>query len=29
VTINYESGQLAPDAVRRMFDRIAPFYCAM
>jgi demethylmenaquinone methyltransferase/2-methoxy-6-polyprenyl-1,4-benzoquinol methylase len=29
VTINYESGQLAPDAVRRMFDRIAPFYDAM
>jgi demethylmenaquinone methyltransferase/2-methoxy-6-polyprenyl-1,4-benzoquinol methylase len=29
VSINYESGQLAPDAVRRMFDRIAPFYDAM
>jgi demethylmenaquinone methyltransferase / 2-methoxy-6-polyprenyl-1,4-benzoquinol methylase len=25
----YESGQLAPDAVRRMFDRIAPVYDAM
>ena len=29
VTVNYESGQLAPDAVRRMFDRIAPVYDAM
>jgi demethylmenaquinone methyltransferase/2-methoxy-6-polyprenyl-1,4-benzoquinol methylase len=29
VSINYGSGQLAPDAVRRMFDRIAPFYDAM
>jgi len=29
VSVNYESGQLAPDAVRRMFDRIAPFYDAM
>jgi demethylmenaquinone methyltransferase / 2-methoxy-6-polyprenyl-1,4-benzoquinol methylase len=26
---SYASGQLAPDAVRRMFDRIAPFYDAM
>jgi demethylmenaquinone methyltransferase / 2-methoxy-6-polyprenyl-1,4-benzoquinol methylase len=25
----YESGELAPDAVRRMFDRIAPVYDAM
>jgi demethylmenaquinone methyltransferase / 2-methoxy-6-polyprenyl-1,4-benzoquinol methylase len=25
----YETGQLAPDAVRRMFDRIAPVYDAM
>ena len=25
----YESGRLAPDAVRRMFDRIAPVYDAM
>jgi demethylmenaquinone methyltransferase/2-methoxy-6-polyprenyl-1,4-benzoquinol methylase len=25
----YQSGQLAPDAVRRMFDRIAPVYDAM
>jgi len=29
LSVNYESGQLAPDAVRRMFDRIAPFYDAM
>lgn len=29
VSINYESGQLAPDAVRRMFDRIAPVYDVM
>jgi demethylmenaquinone methyltransferase / 2-methoxy-6-polyprenyl-1,4-benzoquinol methylase len=29
VSINYQSGQLAPDAVRRMFDRIAPVYDAM
>jgi demethylmenaquinone methyltransferase/2-methoxy-6-polyprenyl-1,4-benzoquinol methylase len=29
VTVGYESGQLAPDAVRRMFDRIAPVYDAM
>ena len=29
VSTNYQSGQLAPDAVRRMFDRIAPFYDAM
>jgi demethylmenaquinone methyltransferase / 2-methoxy-6-polyprenyl-1,4-benzoquinol methylase len=29
VSINYESGRLAPDAVRRMFDRIAPFYDVM
>jgi demethylmenaquinone methyltransferase/2-methoxy-6-polyprenyl-1,4-benzoquinol methylase len=29
VSVNYESGQLAPDAVRRMFDRIAPVYDAM
>jgi demethylmenaquinone methyltransferase/2-methoxy-6-polyprenyl-1,4-benzoquinol methylase len=29
VSANYESGQLAPDAVRRMFDRIAPVYDAM
>ena len=29
VSVNYESGQLAPDAVRRMFDRIAPFYDVM
>ena len=27
--MSYESGQLAPDAVRRMFDRIAPVYDAM
>ena len=29
MSINYQSGQLAPDAVRRMFDRIAPVYDAM
>jgi demethylmenaquinone methyltransferase/2-methoxy-6-polyprenyl-1,4-benzoquinol methylase len=29
VSVNYESGQLAPDAVRRMFDRIAPVYDVM
>jgi demethylmenaquinone methyltransferase/2-methoxy-6-polyprenyl-1,4-benzoquinol methylase len=29
MSTNYQSGQLAPDAVRRMFDRIAPFYDAM
>jgi demethylmenaquinone methyltransferase / 2-methoxy-6-polyprenyl-1,4-benzoquinol methylase len=29
VSVGYESGQLAPDAVRRMFDRIAPVYDAM
>jgi demethylmenaquinone methyltransferase/2-methoxy-6-polyprenyl-1,4-benzoquinol methylase len=29
MSVNYESGRLAPDAVRRMFDRIAPFYDAM
>jgi demethylmenaquinone methyltransferase/2-methoxy-6-polyprenyl-1,4-benzoquinol methylase len=29
LSINYESGRLAPDAVRRMFDRIAPVYDAM
>ena len=29
VTASYESGQLAADAVRRMFDRIAPVYDAM
>ena len=29
VSVDYESGQLAPDAVRRMFDRIAPVYDAM
>jgi demethylmenaquinone methyltransferase / 2-methoxy-6-polyprenyl-1,4-benzoquinol methylase len=27
--VSYESGQLAPDAVRRMFDRIAPVYDVM
>jgi demethylmenaquinone methyltransferase/2-methoxy-6-polyprenyl-1,4-benzoquinol methylase len=27
--VSYDSGQLAPDAVRRMFDRIAPVYDAM
>ena len=29
MTVGYESGRLAPDAVRRMFDRIAPVYDAM
>jgi demethylmenaquinone methyltransferase / 2-methoxy-6-polyprenyl-1,4-benzoquinol methylase len=29
VSVSYESGKLAPDAVRRMFDRIAPVYDAM
>jgi demethylmenaquinone methyltransferase/2-methoxy-6-polyprenyl-1,4-benzoquinol methylase len=29
LTASYESGQLAADAVRRMFDRIAPVYDAM
>jgi demethylmenaquinone methyltransferase/2-methoxy-6-polyprenyl-1,4-benzoquinol methylase len=29
VSVGYESGRLAPDAVRRMFDRIAPVYDAM
>jgi demethylmenaquinone methyltransferase/2-methoxy-6-polyprenyl-1,4-benzoquinol methylase len=29
MSTNYQSGQLAPDAVRRMFDRIAPVYDAM
>ena len=29
MSAGYESGQLAPDAVRRMFDRIAPVYDAM
>ena len=29
MTVSYESGRLAPDAVRRMFDRIAPVYDAM
>jgi demethylmenaquinone methyltransferase / 2-methoxy-6-polyprenyl-1,4-benzoquinol methylase len=29
MSVAYESGQLAPDAVRRMFDRIAPVYDAM
>jgi demethylmenaquinone methyltransferase / 2-methoxy-6-polyprenyl-1,4-benzoquinol methylase len=29
VTVGYESGQLAADGVRRMFDRIAPVYDAM
>jgi demethylmenaquinone methyltransferase/2-methoxy-6-polyprenyl-1,4-benzoquinol methylase len=29
VTAGYESGQLAADGVRRMFDRIAPVYDAM
>jgi demethylmenaquinone methyltransferase/2-methoxy-6-polyprenyl-1,4-benzoquinol methylase len=29
MSVNYQSGQLAPDAVRRMFDRIAPIYDAM
>lgn len=29
VATGYEAGRLAPDAVRRMFDRIAPVYDAM
>jgi demethylmenaquinone methyltransferase/2-methoxy-6-polyprenyl-1,4-benzoquinol methylase len=29
VATGYEAGQLAPEAVRRMFDRIAPVYDAM
>ena len=29
MSVNYESGRLAPDAVRRMFDRIAPVYDVM
>src|SRR5204863_2172075 len=29
MSTDYQSGQLAPDAVRRMFDRIAPVYDAM
>jgi demethylmenaquinone methyltransferase/2-methoxy-6-polyprenyl-1,4-benzoquinol methylase len=29
VTVGIEAGRLAPDAVRRMFDRIAPVYDAM
>ena len=29
MTSGYAAGQLAPDAVRRMFDRIAPIYDAM
>jgi demethylmenaquinone methyltransferase/2-methoxy-6-polyprenyl-1,4-benzoquinol methylase len=29
VSVGYESGRLAPDAVRTMFDRIAPVYDAM
>jgi demethylmenaquinone methyltransferase/2-methoxy-6-polyprenyl-1,4-benzoquinol methylase len=29
MNVSYESGQLAPDAVERMFDRIAPVYDAM
>jgi demethylmenaquinone methyltransferase/2-methoxy-6-polyprenyl-1,4-benzoquinol methylase len=29
VSVGYESGRLAPDAVQRMFDRIAPVYDAM
>ena len=29
MSVGYESGQLAPDAVRRMFDRIAPVYDVM
>jgi demethylmenaquinone methyltransferase/2-methoxy-6-polyprenyl-1,4-benzoquinol methylase len=29
MSAGYESGQLAPDAVRSMFDRIAPVYDAM
>jgi demethylmenaquinone methyltransferase / 2-methoxy-6-polyprenyl-1,4-benzoquinol methylase len=29
MSVDYQSGQLTPDAVRRMFDRIAPVYDAM
>ena len=29
MTVGYESGRLAPDAVQRMFDRIAPIYDVM
>jgi len=29
VSVGYESGRLEPDAVQRMFDRIAPVYDAM
>jgi demethylmenaquinone methyltransferase/2-methoxy-6-polyprenyl-1,4-benzoquinol methylase len=29
MSVQYESGRLAPDAVERMFDRIAPVYDAM
>ena len=29
MSVNYESGRLAPDNVRRMFDRIAPVYDSM
>src|SRR5205823_14272104 len=29
MTAGYESGRLEPDAVERMFDRIAPVYDAM
>jgi ubiquinone/menaquinone biosynthesis C-methylase UbiE len=29
MSVGIDSGQLAPDAVRRMFDRIAPVYDAM
>jgi demethylmenaquinone methyltransferase / 2-methoxy-6-polyprenyl-1,4-benzoquinol methylase len=29
MSVSYESGRLAPEAVRRMFDRIAPVYDAM
>ena len=29
MSVSYESGRLAPDAVRRMFDRIAPVYDVM
>jgi demethylmenaquinone methyltransferase / 2-methoxy-6-polyprenyl-1,4-benzoquinol methylase len=29
LTTGYEAGQLAPDAVRRMFDRISPVYDVM
>ena len=29
MTVGYESGRLSPDAVQRMFDRIAPVYDVM